>query len=32
MDVDEDADQNLDVKLCWMRQHGRLLEAFVHMR
>ena len=32
MDVDEDSDQNVDVKLCWMRQHGCLFEAFAHMR
>ena len=32
MDVDEDSDQNLDLLLCWICQHRRLLEAFGHIR
>ena len=31
MDVDEGANQNLDLLLRWIRQYGHLLEAFVHM-
>ena len=30
-DVDESSDKNLDFQLCWIRQHGHLLEAFAHM-
>ena len=32
MDVDEDSNQNLDIKFRWIRQHGRLKESVVHMR
>ena len=32
MEVDEDSDQSLEIYLCWIRQHRRLLEAFVHMQ
>ena len=30
--VDEGSDQILDLKRCWTRQHGRLLEALAHKR
>ena len=31
MCIDEESVQNLDLSLCWISQHGHLLEAFVHM-
>ena len=31
MEVDEDSDQNLDLKLHWILQYGSFEEAFVHM-
>ena len=31
MEVDEESDKNLDLKLRCIRKHGRLLEAFAHV-
>ena len=32
MEVDEASDQILDLKFCWLGQHGRFFEAIAHMR
>ena len=31
MNVHKDSNRNLDLKLCWIHQHGYLFETFVHM-
>ena len=31
MNVDEDSDQELDFKLCWICQNGRLNEALAYL-
>ena len=30
MDLDENSNQNLDLKIVWIRKHGHLKEAFDH--